>query len=388
MRRAVAALAALLLAAPGQGQVAAREPRWAVPYPADASVRPDDGYLYEAEEIAPRVYALQSPEPLHYQPLGNVTAIAQRDGFVLIDAGGTAAAAERVIALLRRIDPDLPVKAIVITHWHGDHVLGLRRLLAEWPNARTISTEATQRSLNDPDTLAYVPTEDRAATATMLSRMRQGADAFAQRAADETLPPEAREGLLRASRVLYQHSGDLASPDNVRIATTETFHDRLLLDDPEAPVELWFLGRANTDGDAVAWLPRQRVLVTGDIVVAPMPYGFSSFPADWLETIARLKAFDFALLVPGHGRPMRDAAYLDRLAALIADLRAQVGPIARQGLPLDEVRRRVDFSAQRAIFAGTDRWRRFLFDAYWVEPIVRSAWLEARGEPIVQGEHP
>lgn len=388
MRRAAAALAALLLAAPGQGQVEARDPRWAVPYPADAFVRPSDGYLYEAEQIAPRVYALQSPEPFHYQPLGNVTAIAQRDGFVLIDAGGTAPAAERLIALLRRIDPVLPVKAIVITHWHGDHVLGLRRLLAEWPNARTISTEATQRSLNDPATLAYVPTADRAATAAMLAEMNRGGDHFAGRAADASLPDDVRDGFDRAARVMRQHARDLAPLDSLRMSTAETFRDRLLLDDPEAPVELMFLGRANTDGDAVAWLPRQRVLVTGDIIVAPMPYGFSSYPADWLATIARLKAFDFALLVPGHGRPMRDAAYLDRLTALIADLRAQIGPLARQGLPLEEVRRRVDFSAQRAIFAGTDRWRGLLFDAYWVEPIVRSAWLEARGEPIPQGEHP
>ena len=73
----------------------------AIPYPPDALVRYEDQYLYEIERIAPHVYAIQSPEPFHYQPLGNVTAIEQADGWVLIDAGGTQAAAERIIALLR-----------------------------------------------------------------------------------------------------------------------------------------------------------------------------------------------------------------------------------------------------------------------------------------------
>src|SRR5262245_10539659 len=55
-----------------------------IAYPGDSIVTPDDGYLYEVERIAPHVYAIQSPEPFHYQPLGNVTAIEQHDGFVLI----------------------------------------------------------------------------------------------------------------------------------------------------------------------------------------------------------------------------------------------------------------------------------------------------------------
>lgn len=385
MRRVLAGAIALFLAgcaAPGG------PPRIALPYPPGAIVQPEDRYLYEAERIAPHVWALQSPEPLHFQPLGNVTAIVQADGFVLIDAGGSQAAAERIIALLRRIDPAKPVKAIIVTHWHGDHALGLGRLLAEWPRARTISTAATQRSLRDPATLAYVPVEDRAATAEMLARMRAGADQFAARGTDASLPAPVRAAIGRAVRVMRQHADDLSPPLSTRIATAETFTDRLRLEDPNAPVEARFLGRANTDGDAVVWLPRQRVLIAGDIVVAPMPYGFSSFPRDWLATIARLRDYDFTILIPGHGRPMRDETYLDRLDALIRDVRAQVGALAAQGLTLDQTSLRVDFAAQKQIFAGDDRWRRYLFDLYWVEPIVRSAWLEARGEPILQGEHP
>jgi glyoxylase-like metal-dependent hydrolase (beta-lactamase superfamily II) len=359
-----------------------------VPYPAGVLMPPEDGYLYEVERVAPHVYAIQSPEPFHYQPLGNVTAVEQRDGWVLIDAGGTQAAAERIIALLRAVRPDLPVKAIAITHWHGDHVLGLRRLLQEWPNARTISTAQTQVALRNPHTMSYVPTGEAAADGPMLAEMHRGGDYFIAQGQSAERPQDVREGFTRAGRNMHQHANDLSLPLSTRISTTETFTGRLDIPDRDAPVNLMFLGRANTDGDLVAWLPHQRVLITGDVVVAPMPYGFSSYPADWLAMLEQLKGFDFVLLIPGHGEPMRDRIYLDRLSALIADVRSQVGAAVAAGLTLQDTRGRVDLSVQRQIFAGDNGWRRIIFDYYWVEPIVQSAYLEARGEPILQGDHP
>jgi hypothetical protein len=55
--------------------------RLSVSYPPDAIVRPEDGFLYEAGPIAPGVRVLQSPEPFHFGPLGNVAVIEQTDGF-------------------------------------------------------------------------------------------------------------------------------------------------------------------------------------------------------------------------------------------------------------------------------------------------------------------
>ena len=116
-----------------------------------------------------------------------------------------------------------------------------------------------------------------------------------------------------------------------------------------------------------------------------IPFGFFSYPESWIGVLGKLKALDFALLVPGHGEPQRDAAYLDRLIGTITDIRAQVGPLAKQGLSLDEVRKRVDFSKQSDIFGTTPRLR-LAFENLWLTPMVENAWNEARGVPIVQGE--
>jgi glyoxylase-like metal-dependent hydrolase (beta-lactamase superfamily II) len=169
------------------------------------------------------------------------------------------------------------------------------------------------------------------------------------------------------------------------VLPTETFGGELLLADPVRPVRLIHPGRANTDGDAIAWLPNERIVVTGDVVVSPIPFGFYSFPGDWLRALDRIRALGFRTLIPGHGEPQTDGAYLDRLTATLTDLRAQIGPLASQGLSLDEVRQRVNWDAQRAVFGDTPR-NRLLFDAYWLTPMTVNTYMEARGQVFVQGE--
>lgn len=164
----------------------------------------------------------------------------------------------------------------------------------------------------------------------------------------------------------------------------EGFDGRLALPDRRAPVEALFLGRANTDGDAVVWLPRQRVLITGDVVVAPFPFGYGGYPADWRQTLNKLRSYDFRVLVPGHGPPQHERAYLDRVSAAIDDIRAKAAPLAAAGLSLDDVTRRVDASAQIQAFAGDDPWLRRWTQDYWLRPIIASAYKQAKGQPIVQ----
>jgi hypothetical protein len=219
-----------------------------VPYPADAIVLASDGYLQEAERLAPLVHLFSSPDPFHVQPIGNVVAVEQRDGFVLVDSGGSPAAAERIAAFLRKIAAK-PVKAIVITHWHGDHAMGLRTLLAHWPGARTISTASTQVNLTSPTTARFMPTGDQANNAKIQRGLAEGVTFLQGRSQDAQFSERERAGYAQAARELAQHARDLQGA--ARLAPRETFAERLVIEDADAPVEILFLGRANTDGEAM-----------------------------------------------------------------------------------------------------------------------------------------
>lgn len=334
---------------------------------------------FTARELAPGVHLLATRPDYAGPVIGNVTMIEQRDGVVLVDSGGTAADGRRIAAFVRARTAK-PVKAIVITHWHSDHPAGVSELVSRWPRARVISTERTRANLLGPG-LRYLPlrpdarleaasAEQFGAAIKQLEALLPGAD-------------EARRQRIEGAIADYRaRIADIAGTHLV--PPTEVFTDRVLLDDPGNPVELRFLGRANTDGDAVAWLPKQRILVTGDIVVAPTPFGFFSYPSEWIAVLERMKALNFAILVPGHGEPQTGPEYLDKLTAALIDVRAQVGRLAGEGLTLEQVRGRADFSAQTAVFAATPR-ARAAFEAFWLTPIVESAFKEVRGEPIVQG---
>lgn len=337
---------------------------------------------FTAREIAPGIHMLATPPDYLGPATGNVTVIEQADGVVLVDSGAGAAHGRRVVRFVRTIT-DKPVKAVLITHWHNDHPLGVSEIRAAWPRVRVISTARTRAGLLGPASTTVGPRPDERFDTMILNQISESLPRIRALRANPENSDAQRERYDRMARELQEWSTDYRG--TYLVPPTEIFAERLVLADADRPVEFLFLGRANTDGDAVAWLPRQRIVATGDVVVAPTPFGFFSFPESWIGVLERLKGMNFAVLIPGHGEPQSDTAYLDRLIATIGDIRAQVGPLARQGLSLDEVRERVDFSAQTAIFGTTPR-QRLQFEGYWLRPMTENAWLEARGDPIVQGE--
>lgn len=337
---------------------------------------------FTAREIAPGIHLLATPPDYLGPATGNVTVIEQADGVVLIDSGASAAHGRRVVQFVRTLTGK-PVKAVLLTHWHNDHPLGVSEIRAAWPRVRIISTGQTRTGLLGPASTSVGPRPDERFDTMILNQIADSLPRIRAMRANAENTEAQRARYDRMAREMEEWGRDYRGTHLV--PPTEIFTDRLMLADAERPVEFLFLGRANTDGDAVAWLPRQRIVATGDIVVAPTPFGFFSFPESWIGVLERLKGMNFAVLIPGHGEPQADTAYLDRLIATIRDIRAQVGPLAREGLSLDQVRERVDFSAQTAIFGTTPR-QRLQFEGYWLRPMVENAWLEARGDPIVQGE--
>ncbi len=332
-----------------------------------------------AVRVAPGVHVLHQAEVFQPAPIGNVTVIEQVDGLVLVDTGGSRGEGERVVALVREISPK-PVKAVVITHWHNDHPLGLSAILAAWPEAEVISTVRAADDIRS-GLLGDLPTyPDPEWDAARSARMLELAAEYAAEAEGPGLTDEERRGWLGVAAVARMRAADV--PGTYIVAPSVTFTDRLLIDDPVAPIEILQPGRANTDGDAIVWLPTQRVLVAGDVVVSPIPFAFNVYPAEWMEVIEQLKAYDFVVLVPGHGLPMHDHAYLDQLLGAMTDVRTQVAALVAMGRTPEQVAAEADFEAQRALFAGESVWMRRWFDRYWLTPFLSSADREARGEPL------
>jgi glyoxylase-like metal-dependent hydrolase (beta-lactamase superfamily II) len=323
-------------------------------------------------EISPLVtgiWVIRRPDVLRQPVEPNVTVIVNERDVVVVDGGGTPLAAENALRLIRTVT-DKPVSMLVNTHWHGDHHMGNQVYRAAFPGLSIVSHANTRRDVTGAPMryLERLPAAYRGALDDFKKREATGELTERQR----VLAADLELGLREAERTVV-------TPADL------TIEDGLVIHRGAREIQVRWLGRGNTEGDLVVWLPGEKVLAAGDLVVEPIPYGFGSFPAEWMAALERIAALDFAFLVPGHGAIQRDRTYVRRLQALLGEVRAQVGAAAAKGLDLDATRRAVDLSGFRKEFVGEDAHLQQLFDAWWTSPIVRSAWLEAKGLPIVQG---
>lgn len=328
-----------------------------------------DAYSVELVPLKADIYLVRRPDPLREPVEPNALFIVNADDVVVFEGGGAPLVAERTIALIRSVT-GYPVSHVVNSHWHGDHNLGNQAYRTAFPDVKFVAHPETRAAMTGP-AMDYVERYG-----PMLGEL---IDDWRDQQGRGELPP-ARSELLPDLVLMRDEFAKVAvvAPDLV-------VADRLVLQRGAREIQVLHLGRGNTPGDLVLWLPDERVLASGDLVVHPIPYGFGSFPADWIATLDRLAGFDFDLLVPGHGAIQRDASYIRRLQAMLAEVRRQAAASVAAGLDLETTQETLDLAAFAAEFAGDDEDRKRKFDAWWRRPIARSAWLEASDEEIRQG---
>src|SRR5262249_30866372 len=130
------------------------------------------------------------------------------------------------------------------------------------------------------------------------------------------------------------------------------------------------LGAGDTPGDLVVYLPAERIVLTGDMGVHPIPYGFSEDPLAWRATLDRLAALDFDRLIPGHGEVRQGKAYLAQLGATMDTLIAAGKGGAAAGKDAAAIRAEMDPLALGRPYAGTNPVYQYYFEQYFLDPMV------------------
>jgi glyoxylase-like metal-dependent hydrolase (beta-lactamase superfamily II) len=121
-----------------------------------------------------------------------------------------------------------------------------------------------------------------------------------------------------------------------------TFTDKFFIDDGARRVEIHFLGHAHTTGCIWTWLPKEKVLFTGDACVnGPFNYMGDSDSASWIEALTKAQALGAEKIGPGHGAPA-GGDLIETQKKYFVELRAQVGKLVMEGKSQDEVKAAVD----------------------------------------------
>jgi glyoxylase-like metal-dependent hydrolase (beta-lactamase superfamily II) len=273
----------------------------------------------------------------------NSLVIVNDNDVVVVDSHVTPAAARALVEDIRTLTPK-PVKYVIDTHYHWDHAHGNQVF---GPDVQVIGHEfvrqmllgdvlqqRTYRSFTDP-----LPAQ--------LENLRKQAASEADASRREQLERRV------ASQETY-----IAALEEIRpTPPTVTYDRRMTLFRGAREIQLLFLGRGHTGGDTVVYLPAERVLATGDLIVGTFQFMYmgDAFVNEWPDTVEQVLQLEFDTVVPGHGDPFTDKNKLRQYQAYWRDLWGQAVAMRKRGVTAEEAATRVDLTGHKGSFPQIQR---------------------------------
>lgn len=251
----------------------------------------------KVSKVNDRIYALLGPAELpnagNHGYMVNSTLILGDKSAILIDTGMTDKVGAHIKSAAEKLTK-LPITHIINTHHHGDHTLGN----VVFAGAEFISSENCKKLLNEA-----------------------GADWIA----------------IAESAVGYK------LPDTKIIPATRTYasQTRTPVEINGVKMEFWVPEAAHTKGDMLVWLPDDKILIAGDVLVnTTLPVFRDAEVKKWVQTLADIQQFPAKTIIPGHGPLMtlKDAAAMHKR---MADFYTGVEKLYKSGGTEADVRQKV-----------------------------------------------
>src|SRR5262245_7692575 len=212
-----------------------------------------DKDLFELKKVGDGVYAAIAAT--RYKVNSNAAVILTDDGVVVVDSHSKPSAARAVYKEIQAVT-NRPVRKIINTHFHWDHWQGNE----VYGGAEIIASQQTKENLGDPNAgVGGVPFVAKQIAA--LPKEIEDLKAQAQKATD----PAAKRAL---ESNIQQAEAYMEELKNLKPALpTRTVSSRAILNEKGREIQLHVLGRGHTNGDLYTFLPKEKVVITGDAVV-------------------------------------------------------------------------------------------------------------------------
>jgi len=252
--------------------------------------------------------------------VSNAGIVITGEGVVVFDALGTPALARRLVRIIRGLT-DQPIRKVVVSHYHADHIYGLQVF----------------KDL--------------------------GAEIIAAAGAEAYLDSEAARNRLEERRVSLFPWVD----EHTRLVAPDRYvEDRMEIRMGEVTLQLQNLGDAHSDADLMMFVLPDRVLFSGDIIFeGRIPFVGSANTRHWLETLEQLDTEGVRALIPGHGPAAREPRKAIRLTRdYLAFLRREMGHAVEEMIPFDEAYDAVDWSRWKDLPTFDEANRRNAYQVY------------------------
>jgi cyclase len=296
---------------------------------------PPLAHAYDFREIRAGIYSALGTGMLNVG--SNSALIVNADDALVVDSHITPEAARVMLQEIRSLT-DKPVRFLINTHFHFDHTDGNQVF---GPSVEIIGHEFTRRKLagdflHEPifvNSVSGLP--------------KQIADLEARAAAETDATAKARlEQQVRVQRAYQEQLKEIKpTPPNV------AFSDSMTLVRGGREIRLLFLGRGHTGGDVVVYLPAERVVCTGDLLVNGIANLVDGYVNEWPAALDKLAALDFDEVIPGHGEPFKGKDKIGFFQAYLRDVWAQASKLHDTHVPAEDAAKQIDMTSHKAHFS-------------------------------------
>jgi glyoxylase-like metal-dependent hydrolase (beta-lactamase superfamily II) len=261
--------------------------------------------------------------------MSNATIIEGDTDVLVVDSHVSPGGAWALREELKAITPK-PIKFVVNSHFHFDHSHGNQ---IYGPGVEIIGHEfarqqmVTGKSMDSPAREFFVGGIANT-IATLEKRLAS--------AADEKTKSDIERQLAIQRNHLEGTNAVVPTPPTMTLTHTMALHRGA------REIRLLHLGRAHTAGDVIVYLPKERIIATGDLLINGTSYMGDAFFTEWVDTIEALKKVDFDTVLPGHGQAFTGKAQLDHWQAYVRDFWTQAQAFHKKGVPWEEAAKQVD----------------------------------------------
>lgn len=217
------------------------------------------------------------------------------EDFVLVIDANFPNQAEEIIPLIRKTT-DKPIRYVFDTHYHGDHADG--NPIFAMQGATAIASENAREEFQT-----------------------KGIKGFE---GQKTQKPAEYGKLKYQFPALY-------------------FPKKLVIEDSTHRVELIHFAHGHTRGDAVAWLPKEKILFTGDSCLnGPFNYTGDGNTESWIGALTEMQKLPIKTICPGHGE-ISDISLIEKQRRYFLELRQYIGDAIAKGTSLEDIKKEIDF---------------------------------------------
>jgi cyclase len=286
-----------------------------------------DSLRLTRERLAEGIYLLRAPSALDLWTATNSVVIINEEDVTVFDSFTRAATARMAIAEIRALT-NKPVRTLINSHWHQDHWSGNNEFRKAWPGVQIVTTVESRDYMKRMGSGFFA-----AGLARSVAGLRASLDSAIRTGRLTAAARQQQEKDIAETAAFEQEVQALP-----RILPNVAFNDTLTLWSGSREFRL-MSATGDATGSAVLYLPAEKILVMGDVLVAqesgegPPPWTTNSYAIrPWLASLRSLATLDATTIVPGQGKAFQDENYLNITIDVFATIIEQVEAALERGV--------------------------------------------------------